>query len=53
LGFYFEKLQEKEEKKRIIPLFWFKTAATISSIAALVILGLFLFRMTKKQQKQP
>ena len=49
--FISEKLQEKEEKKRIIPLFWLKTAATISSIAALVILGLFLFTNDEKNNK--
>lgn len=49
--FISEKLQEKEEKKRIIPILWFKTAATISSIAALVILGLFLFRNDEKSSK--
>ena len=43
LGFYFRKINEKEEKRRIIPLFWLKSAIVSTSVAAGFIDKLFLF----------
>ena len=38
-----EKINEKEEKRRIIPLFWLKSAIVSTSIAAVLLIGYFLF----------
>lgn len=35
---------EKEDKKRILPIFWWKTAAMISGVAAILIIGIFMFQ---------
>lgn len=46
-----EKLHEKKKKNRIIPLFWTYSATLISSAAALLIIGFFLFKDYEKNPK--
>lgn len=41
--FISEKINEKEEKKRIIPLFWLKSAIVSTSVAAVLLISYFLF----------
>ncbi len=41
--FISEKINEKEEKRRIIPLFWLKSAIVSTSVAAVLLISFFLF----------
>ena len=41
--FISEKINEKEEKRRIIPLFWLKSAIVSTSVAAVLLISYFLF----------
>lgn len=41
--FISEKINEKEEKIRIIPLFWLKSAIVSTSVAAVLLISYFLF----------
>lgn len=41
--FISEKINEKEEKRRIIPLFWLKSAIVTTGVAAVLLIGYFLF----------
>lgn len=48
-----EHLEKEEDKERVLPIFWWKTAALVSGIAAIFVIGIFLFKNKKDTKFLP